>query len=44
MEYKKVIQMNLYIKRKQTHKHSKQTDGCQRGKGGVGRDKLGIWD
>ena len=33
--------MNLYKKQKQTHRHRKQTYGCQRGKGG-GRDKLGV--
>ena len=33
-ESKKVIQMNLLIKQKQTHKHRKQT--CQRGKVGRG--------
>ena len=30
----KIIQMNLYTKQKQTHRHSKQTYGYQRGKGG----------
>ena len=39
----KRIQMNLYTKQKQTHRHRKQTYGYQRGKGG-GRDKLGVWD
>ena len=34
----KLIQMNLYTKQKQTHRHGKQT-GYQRGKGG-GRDKF----
>ena len=38
---KKMIQMNLSTKQKQTHRHRKQTYGYQRGKGG---DKLGIGD
>ena len=29
MESKKRIQMNLFIKQKQTHKHRKQIYGCQ---------------
>ena len=29
----KIIQMNLYTKQKQTHRHRKQTYGYQRGKG-----------
>ena len=37
---KKMIQMNLFTKQKQTHRHRKQTYGYQRGKG----DKVGIWD
>ena len=36
VESKKVIQMNLFIKQKQTHRHRKQTYGYQRGKGGKG--------
>ena len=28
----KMIQMNLFIKQKQTHRHRKQADGYQRGK------------
>ena len=28
----KIIQMNLYTKQKQTHRHRKQTYGYQRGK------------
>ena len=31
-----MIQMNLFIKQKQTHKHRKQTYGYQRGKVGRG--------
>ena len=38
----KRIQMNLFTKQKQTHRHRKQIYGYQRGKGG--RDKLGSWD
>ena len=43
---KKMIQMNLFTKQKQTHRHRKQTYGYQRGKLGRvgGRDKLGVWD
>ena len=37
-----MIQMNLFTKQKQTHRHRKQTYGHQRGKGGV--DKLEVWD
>ena len=36
-----MIQIDLFTKQKQTHRHSKQTYGYQ-GRGG--RDKLGIWD
>ena len=38
------MQMNLYTKKKQTHWHRKQSYGYQRGKGGTGREKLGVWD
>ena len=31
---KKMIQMNLFIRQKQTHGHGKQTYGYQKGKGG----------
>ena len=31
---KKMIQMNLFTKQKQTHRHRKQTYGYQRGRGG----------
>ena len=41
-ESKKVMQLNLFIKLKQTHSHRKQTYGYQRGKNR--RDKLGLWD
>ena len=36
---KKITQMNLFAKQKQTHRHRKQTYGYQRGKVGVG-----VWD
>ena len=36
------IQMNLFPKQKQTHRHRKQTSSYHRGKE-VG-DKLGLWD
>ena len=42
-ECKKMIQMNLFTKQKQTHRHRKQTYGYQSGEG-LGGDKLGIWD
>ena len=40
---KKMIQMNLFSKQKQTHRPKKQTYGYQRGNVG-GSDKLGDWD
>ena len=42
VESKKIIQMNLFIEQKQTHRHRAQTYGYQRGK--AGRDKLGGRD
>ena len=39
----KMIQMNLFTKQKQTHRHGKQPYGYQRGKGWQ-RDKLGVLD
>ena len=47
-----VIQMNLYIKQKQTHTHRKQTHGYQRGEEQKGKGNLkrggvitkGVWD
>ena len=39
---KKMIEMNLFTKQKQTPRHRKQTNGYQRGKGG--KDKLGALD
>ena len=38
---KMMIQMNLFTKQKQTHRHRKQTYGHQRGR--RRRDKLGVW-
>ena len=40
-ESKKVMQLNLFIKLKQTHSHRKQTYGYQRGMVGE-RDSLGL--
>ena len=40
LKKKKKIQLNLFTKQKQTHRHRKQTYGYQRGK--EGRDKLGV--
>ena len=40
---KKLIQMNLFTKQKQTHRLQKQTYGYQRGSMGR-RDKLGARD
>ena len=37
-----MIQMNLFIKKKQTHGHRKQAYGYQREE--KGRDKLGVND
>ena len=42
MESKKMIQANLFIKQKHTHRHKKQAYGYQREKG-EGK-KLGVWD
>ena len=40
---KKLIQMNLFIKQKQTHRHRKQSYGYQRGEvGGWINWELGI--
>ena len=39
---KKMIQMNLFTKQKQTHRLRERTY-CYLGKGGE-RDRLGIWD
>ena len=40
---KKIIQMNLFTKQKQTHSLREQTYGYQ-GKRMGGRDKLGVWN
>ena len=37
-----MIQMNLFTKQKQTHRHRKWTYGYQSGK--EWRDKLGVWN
>ena len=42
-ESKKMIQMNLFTKQKQTHRLRERTYGYQRGRVG-GRDRLGVWD
>ena len=43
VESKKIIQMNLFTKQKQTHRHRKQTYCYQRGKGGGGiNQEFGI--
>ena len=39
---KKMMQMNLFTKQKETDRHRKQIYGYQRGK--QGEDKLGVWD
>ena len=39
---KKIVQMNLFTKQKQTHRHRKQTYGYQReSRGGI---NWGVWD
>ena len=43
LSFKKMIQMNLFTKQKQTHIFLKQMYGYQRGNVG-GSDKLGVWD
>ena len=40
--YEKIIQMNVYMNQKETHRHRKQIYSYQRGKGRG--DKLGVWD
>ena len=42
MQNLKIIEINLLTKQKQTHRHRKQTYGCQRGEGR--RHKLGVWN
>ena len=41
MVSKKMIQMNLFIRQKQTHRHKEQTCSCQ-GEWGWWRDGLGV--
>ena len=43
VQSKKMIQMNLFTKQKQTHRLQKQTYGYQWGNM-VGKNKLGVWD
>ena len=43
VESRKMVQMNLFTKQKDTHRHRKQIYGYQKGKV-AGRDKLGTWD
>ena len=40
---KKMIQMNLFTKQKQTHRLRERIYGYQGGSVG-GRDRLGVWD
>ena len=40
---KKMIQMNLFIKQKQTHRLRERIYGYQGERVG-GRDRLGVWD
>ena len=42
MESKRMIEMNLFTKQKQTHRHRKQIYGYQKGKWGRERDKLAF--
>ena len=41
---RKMIQMNLFTKQKQTYRYRRQTHGYQRGNVGGGNGKLGAWD
>ena len=38
-----IIQMNLFMKQKQTHRHRDQTFVIAKGEEGWGRDILGVW-
>ena len=40
----KEIQMNLFPKQKETHRHRKRIYHYQRENNGGGKDKLGAWD
>ena len=42
MESKKIVQMNLLTKQKETHRHRKQTYGYQRGRWGGLNEEYGI--
>ena len=42
MESKEVMQMNLYTKHKQIHRHRKQTGSYQMGR--MGEGQIGIWN
>ena len=45
VEFRKMIQMNLFTKEKQTHRLQNQDFGYQRGKVVAGgKNKLGRWD
>ena len=44
VETKNTIQINLFTKQKQTHRHRKQIYGYQRGKGEGKKEKLGVCD
>jgi len=43
VEFRKMVQMNLFAKQKQRHRYRKQMYGHQRGEGGAS-DVLGDWD
>ena len=38
-----MTQVNLFMKKKQTHRHREQTCSCQGGGGVWGRDEVGVW-
>ena len=38
-----MIQVNLFTKQKQAHRHREQIYGYQMGNS-LGRDRLGVWD
>ena len=44
MESKKIIQINLFTKQKQTNRHTKQTYADQRGKGVEINGSMGLTD
>ena len=43
MEYKKIMQMNVYTKQKQTRRRSKQTYGYQKVEG-EREEQIVVWD